>query len=63
MKLKLNKIYNIDCFIGFRKIEDESIDLIMIDHPTPKPKQFIGFEIDKNYCKIASDRIKKYARK
>lgn len=31
--MKLNKIYNEDCFKGIKKIPDKSIDLIIIDPP------------------------------
>ena len=31
--LELNKIYNIDCLDGLKKIDDKSIDLIFTDPP------------------------------
>ena len=31
--LKINEIYNEDCIIGMKKIEKESIDLIIADPP------------------------------
>jgi len=31
--LELNKIYNVDCIEGMRKLEDNSIDLILTDPP------------------------------
>jgi site-specific DNA-methyltransferase (adenine-specific) len=31
--LKLNKIYNIDCIAGMKKLEDNSIDSIVTDPP------------------------------
>lgn len=31
--LEINKIYNIDCFVGMKKIDDKSIDLILCDLP------------------------------
>lgn len=31
--LEINKIYNTDCFIGMKKIDDKSIDLILCDLP------------------------------
>lgn len=31
--LEINKIYNEDCIVGMKKIEDKSIDLILSDLP------------------------------
>lgn len=31
--MKINQVYNVDCLVGMRKIEDESIDLIYLDPP------------------------------
>jgi len=30
--LELNKIYNMDCLEGMKRIPDKSIDLIVTDH-------------------------------
>ena len=31
--MELNKIYNEDCLVGMKKIEDESVDMILCDLP------------------------------
>ena len=31
--IELNKIYNEDCLIGMKKIDDKSIDMILCDLP------------------------------
>jgi DNA modification methylase len=33
MRMKINHIYNKDCLVGLKKIDDESIDLIFTDPP------------------------------
>jgi site-specific DNA-methyltransferase (adenine-specific) len=33
IKMELNKIYNMDCFDGFKYIDDNSVDLIITDPP------------------------------
>lgn len=31
--IEINKIYNEDCLVGMKRIEDKSIDLILTDLP------------------------------
>jgi len=33
MDIELNKIYNMDCIKGLKKIKDESVDLVIVDPP------------------------------
>jgi site-specific DNA-methyltransferase (adenine-specific) len=44
--LKLNKIYNQDCFIGHKEIDDESIDLIYTDLPYGQTRNKWDSDID-----------------
>ena len=46
--LKVNKVYNIDCFEGHDKIDDESIDLIYTDLPYNQTKNKWDVSIDLN---------------
>lgn len=45
-KLELNKIYNEDCLLGIKNIEDKSIDIIICDPPYNIGKDF-GNDSDK----------------
>lgn len=58
--LKLNKLYNIDCLIGMKDIDDKSIDLILCDLPygTTRNKWDSVISLEKlweQYCRIIKD--------
>ena len=62
---ELNRIYNEDCLEGMRWIPDGSVDMVLCDLPYGTTavacintgRNFIGFELDKNYWEIANKRI------
>ena len=43
--MELNKIYNEDCLIGMKKIEN-SIDLTVTSPPYDKLREYTGFTFD-----------------
>ncbi len=63
MLLELNKIYNMDCVEGMKSlIPDNSIDIVITSPPyavvaKQLNRYYIGFEISKEYCKIAEERL------
>jgi len=46
MEIKLNTIYNIDCFEGLKFIEDKSIDMILTDPPYNKIQSSWEYDLD-----------------
>ena len=66
-KLEINKIYNMDCLEGMKLIPDKSIDCIICDLPYGTTavacintnRNYIGFELDKKYYDLATERINK----
>ena len=71
--MELNKIYNGDAYELIKQIPDKSIDLIVTDPPyefcaggsgttalacKELGRDFIGCDIDNNYCQIAINRLK-----
>ena len=44
--MELNKIYNEDCLIGMKKIEENSIDLTVTSPPYDKLREYTGFTFD-----------------
>ena len=68
--IEINKIYNEDCLSGMQKIDDKTIDCVICDMPYGTTKNrwkrtktiaaiktnrnFIGFDIEKKYCDIAT---------
>ena len=50
--IKINKVYKIDCLIGMQFIQDKSIACINTN------RNFIGFELNKDYYNICVERIK-----
>lgn len=63
--MKLNTIYNEDCLEGMKRIPDKSVDMILCDLPYVTTaiaaintnRNYIGFELDKEYFDIAIERI------
>lgn len=63
--MKLNNIYNEDCLEGMKRIPDKSVDMILCDFPYGTKaiaaintnRNYIGFELDKEYFDIAIERI------
>lgn len=45
-QMELNKIYNEDCLIGMKKIEENSIDLTVTSPPYDKLREYTGFTFD-----------------
>lgn len=66
MDIEKNKIYNMDCLEGMKFIPDKSIDMILYDLPygttaiacMNTKRNYIGFELNKEYFDIAEKRIK-----
>lgn len=64
--IELNKIYNEDCLEGMKRIPDGSVDCIVCDLPygttaiacIKEKRNFIGFELNKEYYDKACKRIK-----
>jgi len=46
MKLEINKVFNMDCLKGMKKLEDNSVDLVVTD--PPYGYGFMGKDWDKS---------------
>jgi site-specific DNA-methyltransferase (adenine-specific) len=44
--LELNKIYNIDCVLGMKQLDSNSIDLVVTSPPYDNLRKYDGFEFD-----------------
>jgi len=58
--IELNKIYNEDCLIGMERMINQSMKVDLISNPPYKitaNRNFIGFELSKEYCDIANKKI------
>src|SRR5699024_8083180 len=46
--MELNKIYNVDCLEGMRKMENSSIDLVVTSPPYDNLRDYKGYTLDIN---------------
>ncbi len=61
--MEVNKIYNEDCLVGLKKLEDNSIDLIITDPPYNIGKDFANDSIDEEeYLKWCKNWISECVR-
>ena len=44
--MELNKIYNMDCLEGLRKLDDNSIDLVVTSPPYDNLRTYKGYSFD-----------------
>lgn len=48
--MDMNKIYNMDCLEGMKKLPNDSIDLTVTSPPYDKLRKYKGFSWDFNCC-------------
>ncbi|MGQ9706972.1 MAG: DNA-methyltransferase [bacterium] len=58
-KLDLNRIYNMDCIEGMKKIPDNSIDLAVTSPPYDEVRKYKGFSYDLHLAGIELYRVLK----
>lgn len=67
--MELNKIYNIDCLLGYKQIENESVDIIIADPPyymainEEWDNQWVDILEYQNWCKKWIEQSKRVLKK